>query len=95
MKLPWQHADDRPRGAIQHDYLPQDILFPTIFLLPHGVSQYDGAWRARQVFTGTEIASQHWSDSEGAKESVAHASALPGLRTLGSRQDKTCVLIRL
>ena len=92
MKLARQHTDDGPCGAIQRDHPSQDVCFPAASLLPCGVAQDDGARPTRQIFARVEIASQDRCDAERAKESVADARALPGLRTFGGRLNKTGVL---
>ncbi len=93
MKLARQHTNDEVRSAIQGNHASQDIAVSTEPLLPRGVGQQGRARCGRRILARIEIASQHRSDTKGAKESVGDASATYGLCARRTAERKTGPLI--
>src|SRR5258706_14989755 len=93
MKLARQDTNDEVRSAIQGNHASQDIAVSTEPLLPRGVGQQGRARCGRRILARIEIASQHRSDTKGAKESVGDASATYGLCARTTAERKTGPLI--
>src|SRR5438093_365076 len=91
MKVARKHADDDVRTAVQRHRLPQRIPSSAEPLLPASVAQHDGVRGGWRILAVLEIASEHRSDAEGAKETRAHARASHLLRAFCRAQRESTV----